>query len=509
MAPPFKERPKAAPGSYAGKGFHDTDHEARNAITVGVITRVYELNMKADVKVLTSGSMFYERNLSQAMSGPRSFLGGVPEVGSFVLLGYRKKHKQIYEAEILGYVPTGIRSGLRFDPTAPSDPSAIAPADQAMYTQYIGGTLRNKRLKLNPGDVGGMSASGAELTLSKDVTLTNRAGDLIELRDAERTIVMQSMHSVVSEAGVKRISGPVRRGALYLPTDIFQTTTPTNSSTTPQGTLLTQAQGYYGTDILQAAGPGAAGSPTKYANGNGTVLSYFNDTVNFPPVTYSNGKRVFYAATNNAVNFENGESSGGADAFTEYRMEISHQTDAGFDVLGEIDGFDASTPKAYIEMSHGTVVGNDAISSMGIRQYGRVLKPVIFDDFYQQAAGKFKLEECLRSPLEEDISTLTEAGAFLYRVHCQKGFEEENPFSCAVSNRVSSFCTFLGLRWRGTRRRRISQPRSTSKEPSRCSLGRSPLPGRASSLRLLVPLKRTSDETRLVKLSSSISTARP
>jgi hypothetical protein len=429
----LKNSPKNPPGSYPGQGMMDTMGSL--GLRVGIITRIDELNMKADVKVLTGGGDRYEIDLTQSLAGPRSFWGGVPEVGSLVIIGYRPKHKQLTEAMILGYLPVGNKTALRFDPFAPADPSTIDPADAALYKQTIGSTIRYKRLKLRPGDVGGMSADGSEFTLAKDVRITNRAGDLIELRDSDRTLVTQAVHSFSSVSGVKTLAGPVRRGSLYLPNDIFKL----NADGTRSKTLLTEADNYYGRDNLQAAGPGAAGSPTKFANTSGVVLDVFNDTTNFPPVTYTNGKKAYYAATVQAVNFEDGEVAGGAEVFTEHRLEMAHQTDATQDVLAEIDGFDMNHPKAYIEQAFGTIIGNDTTSTTGIRQYGRVLKPHIFDDWGQVTPGKFKLEEIQRSPTEEDISSITEAGAYLFRVYCPTGNDEDNPFACAVSKQGKLF----------------------------------------------------------------------
>jgi hypothetical protein len=402
---------------------------------VGLITRVDEINLKADVKILTGGGDRFEIDLTQAMAGPRSFWGGVPEVNSLVIIGYRRKHKQLYEAMILGYIPVGNRSGLRFDPFSPENPSAVASSDKALYDAVYGPMIRYKRLKLQPGDVGGMSASGAELALSKDVRMCNRAGDLIELRDSERTLVMQATHRVEAEAGVHRWSGPTRRGAFWLPGDIFG----------KDGvTLKTEADRYFGRDDLQNAGPGSPGSATKFANSSGKVLDAFNDANEFPPVTYSNGKRTFYTATEPAVNFE--DPKGAADAFTEHRLEMYHTTDASTDVLGEIDGFQMDRRVIFIEQVFGSIVGNDAFSGMGQRQYGRLLKPKIFDAWGQLGPGKFSMEEVPRTPLEGDDESKSTAGAYLMRIRSPLGTTEDDSFAVAVSKQGKLFVNLPGSR---------------------------------------------------------------
>lgn len=413
-------------GHVAGKEFASSGDAF--GMKVGLITRVDELNMKADVKVLTGGGDRAEIDLTQAMAGPRSFWGGVPEVNSIVILGYRRKHKQLYEAMILGYIPTGNRSGLRFDPFSPDDPSTVSASDKAEYDSLYGPTVRYKRLKLRPGDVGGMSASGAEMVLSKDVRMCNRAGDLIELRDAERAIVMQAIHRVEAEAGVHRISGPIRRGAFWLPPDIFAA---------DGVTLRTEAQRYYGLGDLQKAGPGSPGAATKFANSAGTVLNAFNDANEFPPVTYSNGKRVFYAASDPAVNFE--DPTGAAEAFTEHRLEMYHTTDASPDVIGEIDGFQLDNRVVYIEHVLGSLVGNDTFSGMGQRQYARLLKPKIFDAWGQLGPGKFSLEEVPRTPIEGDDESKSTAGAYLLRIRSPLGSTDDQAFAVSVSKQGKLF----------------------------------------------------------------------
>ncbi len=207
------------PGHIPGKEFTDTNDSF--GLRLALITRVDEVNMKADLKVLTGGGERFEIDLTQAISGPRSFLGGVPEVNAIAIIGYRRIHKNLTDAVILGYLPVGNRSGTRFDPFSSADPSEVSPEDAANLLDMTGPTTRYKRLLLKSGDVGGMSSSGAEFVLSKDVIISNRAGDLIELRDSDRTLISQAVHRVDSESGVKRVSGPIRRGGFYLPIDIF------------------------------------------------------------------------------------------------------------------------------------------------------------------------------------------------------------------------------------------------------------------------------------------------
>lgn len=422
---PMRNVPRYASGHVPGKDFVDSSDVA--GIKVGIVTRVDEVNMKADLKILTGGGDRFEVDLTQGIFGPRSFWGGIPEVNSLVIVGYRRIHKNLHDAVILGFLPTGNKSGLRFDPFAPDDPAEISPEDKELYEQIVGRTTRFKRLLLRPGDVGGMSSSGSELVLSKDVRLTNRAGESLELRDSDRTWVSQAVHRVDSDAGVRRISGPIRRGGFFLPPDILQA---------DGKTLRDPSTDYFGRDELQASGPGPTGGPAKFSNANGQLLDFFNNETEFPSVTYSNGRRVHYPPTSRGVSVEDPDAA--ADAFVEQRVELLHTSDMSQDVLEEIDGFASSPRVAYIESVLGTTVGNDMTSTQGQRQYGRILKPKLFSDFKTNRAGRFVLEEVNRQPTAPDLESVTMAGALLLRVRPPRG-TGDSAFVAAVSKQGKFF----------------------------------------------------------------------
>ena len=511
---PADHIPKRPVGHVPGKDFVDT-HEP-HGMKLAVITRVDEINMKADVKVLTGAGDRFEIDLTQGMCGPRSFWGGVPEVNSLVILGYRRRHKKLYEAMILGFIPTGQRLGFRFDPFAPVDPTSIDPDDATDLQALVGSPYRVKRLKLRPGDVGGMSSSGAEFTLTKDVRVSNRSGDFFELRDTDRTWIGSSIHRVENESGVTRISGPIRRGAFYTYPDIVQPVPKVNAPVitgapnilpAPTQTLIqssapgtyapgatvagsatasavgtaaqnaatvaevTAAQAaaaaaaaatsgtpavsavtsptsavsppYYGTYVYQQAGPGFPGGSNKFADSNGNLLSVFNNITEFPSTTYSNGRQVYYTNTRPAANMEDPLQGAGAEAFTEYRIEIDHTSDLTQQVREEIDGFSISPRNQYIEHVLGTTVGNDTTASDGQRVYNRPTKPKIFDDFSSQfAAGSFTMEEVPRSPLD-DLEVFTTAGAYLLAIH-PPHVVNSNYFACAVSKQGKVFLNVPG-----------------------------------------------------------------
>lgn len=420
----FSKTPKTLPGHIPGKNFIDTWD--KYSLRLALVTRVDEINMKADLRVITGGGDRFEVDLTQSVAGPRSFWGGVPELNSIAIIGYRHIHKHLTDAVILGYLPVGNKSGLRFDPFSPVDPAESSSESAADVQDTFGPTARLKRLLLRPGDVGGMSSSGAELTLSKDVSIMNRAGDLFELRDSDRTLIMQSIHRVTSESGVKTLSGPVRRGGMFLPDDIFSS----------GRTLKTEADGYFGRDELQAAGPGASGGSAKFSNSSGVVLDLFNDATEYPPVVYSNGRKVHYTPTTPGSSVEHPDSS--ASAFVEHRTELYHTSDLNQEVIEEIDGFSADRRTPYIECVMGTLVGSDLNTTQGQRQYGKVLKPRIFTDFVSRKMGSFTLSEVDRQPTAPDIESVTSAGAFYFRIRPPRSVGS-NAFVASVSKQGKLF----------------------------------------------------------------------
>jgi hypothetical protein len=328
------------------------------------------------------------------------------------LLGFRRLHKNLTEATILGFFSMGNRSGLRFDPFSAVDPGAVEPDDLEDVEELVGPTVRYKRLLMKPGDVGGMSAGGSELVLSKDVLMTNRAGDLLELRDAERTLVAQSIHRVEGEAGVRRVSGPIRRGEHYFPPDIFVEGIEGTFGTEVGGQLKDQDYGYYGQDELQSAGPGNPGTEYKFVNEDGEASVVFNDYREFPVVVLANGKQYHYVPSHRPdLSVEDAKSP--ADVLVERRLEMSHSSDLTQEVLSEVDGFSVDRRTPYIEQVAGTIVGNDLTSSKGQRQYGKILKPKLFSDFLKFGRGKFSMTEIDRVNSDEYD---TSAGAYLFRI---------------------------------------------------------------------------------------------
>jgi hypothetical protein len=338
---------------------------------------------------------------------------------------------------ILGYVPVGTLMGLKFDPFAAIPPGEVSAEDVNGVQDLFGPTVRYKRIKGKQGDIVGMSSSGSEFLMSKDVRLINRAGDSFELRDVDRTYILQALHRVESDSASYTFSGAIRRGAMNLPLEIFKSDSKGNITKV----VRDQSSRYFGSDDLGKAG---VGSTTFVNPSTNTALDRINDDTEFPPLVYSNHRQVFYPSGNQATNFEDPENGGSLRAFTERRLEIRHDSDLEQEVLEEIDGFGVDRPRAYIEQVFGTYVGNDPFSTLGQRQYGRVLKPKIFEDFDQTTAPSgFSLDECLRPPSTTVDEALTMAAAYLFRITPPRS-ASKNQFAVAISKQGKLFINIPG-----------------------------------------------------------------
>ncbi len=425
--------------------FSDTDNPFQG-VKIATVIRVDPLNMTADLAVLTGGnSRRMEVPLTQGGAGPRSFWGMVPEKGSLAIIGYRRKHANLQEAVILGYLPSAMRSGLRFDPYHVAGQDEVAAEEQQLFNELYGKPIRHKRLLLDEGDAGGMSSAGAEFALTRDVRFCNRGGDLIELRDDDRTLVTQALHSFASTSAGVEVAGAVRRRELFVPDEI----------TAAGGRQLkTPKERYFGADVLQTAGAGdEKGGAYKLAGADGTLGPRVNAPADLPPVRFADGRRAHYVSIEPEGVFE--EPDGAAYAFTERRVEIRHTTDLIQEVLGEIDGFTMDRPIPYITQVVGTVVGNDPWSSLGMRQYGKILKPVLFKDFDSDARSSFSLDEVTRSALNGDIEAVTMAGAYLFYLQPPKGVST-TPAALAISKQGKAFLSLPGSRVENQNTRNIS-----------------------------------------------------
>jgi hypothetical protein len=130
------------------------------------------------------------------------------------------------------------------------------------------------------------------------------------------------------------------------------------------------------------------------------------------------------------------EADSPADAFVENRMELFHTSDLTQEVTEAVDGFSMDRRNPYIERVYGTIVGNSLNTTREQRNYGKILKPQLFDDFESISPGKFALNEVNR--LSNPDEAHTTAGAFLFRIRPPRG-KGDKQFVAAVTKEGKAY----------------------------------------------------------------------
>lgn len=154
-------------------------------------------------QVFTADIFFTDRTIqdiliAQPFAGPSSFISGMPEVGSIVLINVSDNFSYL-----VGYIPAYLYScdqkHIKLWPNT---------AKQKQNHRYY------RHRKLRPGEVNLSSSEGAELFLSFDASLEDPAGDRILLRNSDNSIVQTSLNNYVFNSGIWKSSGIIQRPGL-------------------------------------------------------------------------------------------------------------------------------------------------------------------------------------------------------------------------------------------------------------------------------------------------------
>ncbi|MDB4330354.1 hypothetical protein N9948_01390 [bacterium] len=290
------------------------------------IVRVDYEAMEVDLQYLDSNGVEPKVPVTQAYQGPRSFLGGMPEILDWVIVGYFKSGTLSTPA-ILGFFPRSYQTGLK------NDKIGISKALEKVFKP-----IRFKMRKLYSGEIYSASCFGSEIHLDKNVSISNSSLNEILLRSADQSVNISAINHYLNTAGVRVQTGLIHRNALIGDPEF----TTTNK-----------------------------GFPT-YINSEG--VAYYT-----PNLTSTISKAWPYGKE--TVNDNN-------PAFVEHRTEIKEYEDPITPVTGansgvDVDSFyklraDGSSDKPLVVQVLGTLIGNDHVGNRD--RYGMILKPSIFPD---------------------------------------------------------------------------------------------------------------------------------
>lgn len=299
---------------------------------------------------------------SSGGSGPRSWAGIIPEVGSKVILGWSKVGSRGYEPHIIQFMTPGVFSSREFELFSSIDPDlreAALAQDPTLEDDPDFGMnpVRLKLRKAYPGDFLASASGGADLLLDRDVLLTNRAGTEIRLRDADQTAILQTLNYFENSAAGYIKRGLITRNAFNLLPDLgFDDTFGIFArETNPTAFDLLVSYG-----ILKPDG-----------------------TKNFPPEL---DDLYPYMVTPDGIRqsfIHHGETDKNwisvQDCYIEDRIELRHTSNGVMDVTDVGDGFQMDRFDPFITDVKGTVVGNNPYSEEGRSLYKQILTMSLFD----------------------------------------------------------------------------------------------------------------------------------
>jgi len=264
------------------------------------IGRITSVDYEKGLLTLVWEDSFGERSnvkLTNAMSTGRGFLGGMPEIGSFVLCGFTKQTPTSSEPVILQYLNLNYESSKKYVLSrgkAEDELQNISSKGQLVDTrQKIGyGIERIKQRKLYPGEIQAESTQGSELYLDDNVYLSNSALNEIEIKSADQSIRFSSRQQYHQTNASRIWNGMITREPIK------------------------------GDQLLQ-------------------------------PTVLSNGQKIqIITDSNNPYHL-------GGKALNEYRLELYENTTGKLNVSEVNSGMDVSDLDPMIEFTLGTTVGND------------------------------------------------------------------------------------------------------------------------------------------------------
>ena len=313
--------------------------------------------------------------------GNRMFLGGMPQVGDFAVVGWSMEGGS-KKPIVLSWIGAGLAMAKDWMMTAPFQQEEYDMNQES--SEFFKGAynrIRHKLRSLNSGDILASSASGSDILLDEGVLITNRRGNEIHIRDADQSIITQSMNLFNVQAGVRSYSGAVQRDFFNLPNQMFSDGVnwhrwklfdkdfrilPEEDSDveigllTPHDIFEVDENGELKTDLFgEELNPALFLEQLGLINEDKTKIYPFEDD----PEIY--GGKLFYR-----VESEIGEK------LTEHRIELTHSTDGTLPMSEQTEsGLDPEEDSPFIEQVMGTVISNDKKDP---DMYGRPVTAKIF-----------------------------------------------------------------------------------------------------------------------------------
>lgn len=350
----------------------------RFSLRLAEVTRIDYERYICDIKFLQAGQeVAREVPLSSAYWSARGFLGAMPEEGSIALIGFSASHMdQGIQPFIVSFLPNGIITAKNFAPFGiieRQDSEIAQESTKGLFTRYAGtyGVTRHKMRKIYPGDVFAMSAKGSELVLDRGISLQDADGQGLQLLDQNMSLNGLTLTSALG--GIVTKAGRVLRSDLLLPTD----------------SVFTQ-------DRQLSTGD----SRFAYWLEQGVI----DDQGNLAPDVNVQPYRTREDLTREGW-VTRGDVSPQSPAVRSY-------TEATTRIFEFVEALTEDDPQPLIDLSMGTVVGQDAFTQEGRLLYGKLSKPMVFNS-PSDTKGNPRLEPLSATPSQAELSLAT---TFLYQL---------------------------------------------------------------------------------------------
>lgn len=398
--------------------------------TAGVLRRAYVVfvhpaDMTVDLQVTQGPNNKPYKNIpvSFGACGSRTFMGVMPELNDQCIVGFAPSTLMNTRPYIVAWIPNAPRMGRDWVPVSIFSTEEVEGLGTPKIRNQVGPyapLIRNKAPRLNEGNAFISSSQGADLALDESVTLANRRGNEIILRDQDQAIVMRSLQQFHAGSGFRVYGGQVQRDTMLLPRSLFadrhwwdapgqtfssgedvrKSQLPTDG---PRDGTLEPAHIYQRNAANERMhGTTATGNTSSildpynilerglYIDADGNLLGGVIGTA-------YGGCPVYRCSTSNTNGFATTD-----DTFTEYRIEVSHTSDGTLPVTEQTDGFEIdrlplsassiavevdgekkrpppipSENVPFVEMVMGTYIGNDAFGK-GAALYGLPICPQLF-----------------------------------------------------------------------------------------------------------------------------------
>lgn len=173
---------------------------------IGTIVRVNNEKMTCDVEY-TYGEqgIIPDVPLGLPFVTQRGFLGGMPEVGSQVVLTMISVSATEETPIIVSFLPP------YFPVTAYNNDKVFAQSSQIPGYRSTKTSTRLKNQRLYPGEIFISSDKGSDIRVDEDIVLTNRKLSEIQLRSSDQSIVMNSLQFYHASDAKTKFEGMVTR----------------------------------------------------------------------------------------------------------------------------------------------------------------------------------------------------------------------------------------------------------------------------------------------------------